>query len=189
MEKDRLTRYFFIGIILILLYFTFIMLKPFLTYMTIGIILTYITYPVYKKINSKIKRKELASALMILIILLILIIPSILIIQTLIVEATNTMDLVQKVSSEDMTGFFEGFGIREEAVDSFTIEFLKKFGNFIVNSASELIGSLPEKILGIFVLFFVMYYGFKEGKELYISLEKHLPIKSHHKNKLLKKIH
>ncbi len=189
MDEDTLTKYFFIGLVLVLSYLTFIIVKPFLAYLAMGIILTYLMYPIFETVNSKITNDALASGVMIVIILLVLIIPSFFITKTLVSQASGAIGMVQGGVVDNVSDFLAGFGIPEEQVNEIARDLINRLSNFVVDSASGIISSLPQLVLGLFILFFVIYYGFKDGKELYKTIEDHIPLKPKHRDKLMKDIH
>jgi predicted PurR-regulated permease PerM len=112
MDKRKIFHYVLVGILLVLLYACFILVKPFLTYLIFGLILTYIFHPLYKRLNQKIRKEWLSSTLMIILILLIIIIPSAFII-------TGLVD--QSISAYNSLAGLEVSGITEDLATRFGI--------------------------------------------------------------------
>ena len=63
-------------------------------------------------------------------------------------------------------------------------EILLKIKDLVINYTPEFIGSVAETTLGLFVMFFVMFYAFRDGKELLLKLKNSLPLKKKYINKL-----
>ncbi|MFC1648956.1 AI-2E family transporter [Nanoarchaeota archaeon] len=188
MQKDRITRYFFIGLFVLLAYFTFLMVKPMLAYMAMAIILTYFTHPIYKKLHSKIKSKSLASGLMILIILLVIIIPTFFIVATLVDQVPVVTSSISKFLEQRTTEDSALSAIGSEGFSDTLNELLNRSGEFMVSSATSFLGSLPGVTLGLFIMFFLMYYGFKEGEKIYKVTYKYIPLKEQHKKRMMKEV-
>lgn len=188
MDADHISWYFYVGLLVVLAYLSFLMVEPFLRYIMMALILTYIMYPLYERLHAYLGNASLSSGLMLTVVLLVVIIPSVFIIKTLIGQATNALMSVKSVNLSD-SGFLQRLGFDDAQIEQATRQVLNKLGDFVIDSASNVISSLPNVILGLFVLFFIMYYGFKEGPGLFRAIESHLPLKSGMKNKLLDEIH
>ncbi|MEK6817456.1 MAG: hypothetical protein AABX80_01515, partial [Nanoarchaeota archaeon] len=75
MEKEYFKNLTSTGIILILLVLSFFLLKPILLSIVVAIILGYIFYPLYKRVNKFIKSEYISAFLMCLILTAIIFIP------------------------------------------------------------------------------------------------------------------
>lgn len=189
MDQDRLSRYFFLGLMLVFIYLTFLMISPFIKYIAMALILTYLMYPIYESLKDRVGYESLSAGIMIFIVVLLLVIPSFLVVRTLVSEASTAVSMLEDDEFLERAQFLDRFGLNEERLEEGASQILSRLGTFIVDSASSLLGSLPQIAIGLFLLFFIMYYGFKEGRGLYEIIEEHIPLKPQHKNKLLKDIH
>ena len=61
---------------------------------------------------------------------------------------------------------------------------LEQLRQSIVALAPNILGSLSELLLGLFIMFFVMFYGFREGQTFILYLKKHLPLEKNLKDSL-----
>jgi predicted PurR-regulated permease PerM len=60
--------------------------------------------------------------------------------------------------------------------------------DFVINSGAAILGSIAEAILGLFVMFFIMYYSFMEGYNWTQQLKEFLPFTKERRDKLVKGI-
>lgn len=193
--KEKFTHYSLIVIFLLLLYLVLKMVWPFFNYILTGLILTIASYPAYKWLLSRIKRKKLSSIIVIILILLLIIIPSSLVIGSLVIQTKSFVDSFDQASVEKATGYFNN--INSWAVSKFgdDANLKDKIGSalqgmekLIINSTASLLGSIAEVILGLFVMFFIMYYGLIEGKKWLYHLREHIHIPRDRKEKLVKQV-
>ncbi len=193
MVSAKITKYSFIGLLLVLLYLTFKVAQPFLMYICLGIIFTIALYPVYGWFCKVLKNKSMSSLITILLVLLIIIIPTSTIIGILTVQTKNI------INSVDINQVFnqEHFGkVNDYMVNTFGVQAnLRQKISDIIGSmgdvagyALKIVGSVFDTVLGLFVMFFVMYYGFTEGNEWAKKTRGVLPLDDERKNKLVKQI-
>ena len=56
MKKRELSKYYLIGLIFVILLLAFFIIRPFIGDILTGIVISYIFYPLYKKLSSKINK-------------------------------------------------------------------------------------------------------------------------------------
>ena len=193
MEKIEIkghSKYFFVASFILLVIISLVIVWPFFTTILGSIVIAYILYPVYNKLLLLTKNKNLASFLMSLFILILLIIPIIVLANSLIKESAGLFYLIRdlNVGVVDLTNTFLFKYLSENvdlanyiksALNKFSIELLQNTDNFII--------SLPSKIVNFFVMFFIIFYLFKDGKELVERIKKELPLKEKYKQDLIRK--
>ena len=159
-------------------------------------ILAYIFYPVYKWLNKKIKRRNLAALIVSLILILLLVIPLSFMLFQLSKEASvGYIILKQKVLRP---GLFEGecegifCGVydsfkwivgRPEAKDSF-----EKLSSKITESALNFAFSIPARIAEIALTFFFTFFLLRDGPEIVQKIEKAVPFKDSYKKEIIKQV-
>ena len=67
----------------------------------------------------------------------------------------------------------------KNALNKLSIEILQRTDNFII--------ALPAKIINIFVMFFIIFYLFKDGEKVVDAVKKELPLKEKYKYELIRK--
>lgn len=181
-------KYFYISFFLVITIMSFLMLRPFINAILISIILAYLFFPIYKKLNKLIPHRNISSFIMVVLVLLIVIIPSILSIQLILQQFRSF-----SVEIKDIDAYLLGYAddierslnlpslINLEAVtESLTTDLSKGFTNII----THFIMSIPFRLLETFIVIFILFYLFRDGERLLKALKDHLPIKSYYKEEL-----
>ncbi|MBR9693183.1 AI-2E family transporter [Candidatus Woesearchaeota archaeon] len=185
-DKRHLFHYVLIGILLSLIYLTFLLLKPFLTYLIMGLILSYLFHPLYKRLAKKTGREWISSIIMLLLILCIIVIPSFFIISGLVTQTSAAYDTFSTLLSSsqlhelitnlgmDVTGTVQG--VATQARD------------YVLSAAPNIIGGVANMLIGLFIMFFLMYYAFIDGERWLVKLERGLPLEPKVKKQLFNKL-
>ena len=174
-------------VVLILLYFAYLTIKPLLGAIAWAAILAYIFYPFYLRINKKIRNEKISASLVTFTIILASMIVVFILVNILSREIYSTYVSVQQRFTEA--------GIEESCIRSDllceTFSFFKRFEispnvyieNSLRNLSSKLVEltssfaiSLATKIVDLFTIFFVMYYLLIDGKYLVEKLQGLLPL-------------
>lgn len=193
MEKIEIkghSKYFLIASFILLIIISLVIVWPFFTTILGSFVIAYIFYPVYNKLLTFIKNKNLAAFLMSFLILILLTIPVLILANSLIKESAGLFYLVRDISTgvQDLTNTFLFKYLSENvdlanyiktALNKFSIEILQKTDNFII--------AVPSKIISFFVMFFIIFYLFKDGKHAVETVKRELPLKEKYKQDLIKK--
>lgn len=201
-KKNNYTGIFFGLLILLIVVLSFIVVSPFITAILAGIILSYIFYPVYSKLNNKIKRKNLSSLIVTILVILILTVPLYFVINAVSREAYTTYILTkQKVSSgtlittdceSDQSSVCKIVNYIEEKFKNPQIRYqfdstIKKGSTYVIDNASNILLSVPNFFLNFFIVFFVLFFFLRDGHLFVKKIEKLLPLKDTHKKYVSKK--
>ncbi|MBU0666644.1 MAG: AI-2E family transporter [Nanoarchaeota archaeon] len=184
MEKEKITRYWLIIVSLIILTLSFFIVKDFLAYIVFAFVLIFGFYPLYRFLNKKIKNKNVCAWLMILIILIIIIIPLFFIINSLVQQSYSAYNNVNNIDFNKMVGYIDFIFKKDINIDYYFQTTILKIRDGIIRSAPGFIGSVADIILGLFIMFFVMFYGFKEGNNWVLLVKNILPLKNEAKERL-----
>src|SRR3989344_2725448 len=193
MEKIEIkghSRYFFLASFILIIIIALVIIRPFFTTILGSMVIAYIFYPLYKRLEFLIKNKNLASLLISLLILFLLIFPILIIANSLIKESAGLFYLIRNINLDvekfTNTYFFkylsENVDIADyikNALNKLSIEILQRTDNFII--------ALPAKIINIFVMFFIIFYLFKDGEKVVDAVKKELPLKEKYKYELIRK--
>ncbi len=182
----KYSKYFFILCLFGLIYVSFIVIKPFIPAVLSGAILAYIFYPLYRRLNKKIKNKNIASLLISFLIILLILLPLIFIMGTLLKESLAFYETIRTSDLSNLEIFPELTGNVD--IDKFVVQGIERGVLFIVNAASDFIFSIPTRILDFFIIIFVLFYSFKDGEVLTNKIKKLLPLNTAQKNTLFKEI-
>jgi predicted PurR-regulated permease PerM len=153
-----------------------VVMLPFFTYIVLAAILTYTLFPVYSFILRRTKRAELSSAIAICIALLLMILPTVYVVTELVQQvsgAYGTFPLEKFGSIADYVKRISGGRIILQDVLNAGVEQLR---DSILAMAPNIVGSITGLLLGLFIMFSVMFYGFREGHAFIDYVKQLLPL-------------
>jgi predicted PurR-regulated permease PerM len=176
MKDQNFRSLLFLFISILLIYISFLMIKPYLITLISAFILAYLFFPVYKFQEQKLGfPKQISSLSTLILIFLLILIPFVYISKILISQVNNLLktDLIQS----SLEKFFS-LEILQEINFS---EFLNKFLSWFLEASTNFIFKIPSLIISIFILCFAIFYFFIEGENLRNKLIKYLPFKDKEK--------
>lgn len=193
-------RYIFLILLAGLTVLSYLTIKGFISDIVVASLVAYIFYPVYNRIKRHTGRKRLSAFLSSAVLILLLLIP-----MAFMLNAVSRQAYQAYQVSKDTLGVEEIFNLdcegndalicrvsnRLESVgldtDYYLSESLKKTSISFVNAISEFILSIPGKVLDLFVIIFMTYYLFVDGRKIIRRFWKFLPIKKEHQEVLIKR--
>ena len=153
-----------------------VVMQPFLTYIVLAAILTYTLFPVYHFILNRVHRQELAAALSIIIALLLMVLPTFFIVSELVQQVSGAYTNFQAESLQRAADYLSGVTGNRVDFQAMVTSSIDQVRRSIVGLAPDILGSVTEVALGLFIMFFVMFYGFKEGEGFLGHLKQLLPL-------------
>lgn len=168
----------------------FYVFRPYLYYIALAVLLVFAFFPAHLKIQKRVKSPSLAAFLSFLIVAAVIVGPII------VVGFLVFQDAVAFAKSYDPDGLNETlqpmlsrFGVGEEKVEgeNGTYSRPSQAANFLgakVRDIAEAMGkgllqALPNLLLGLFVVGFIIYYGFLEGERFYRQVRHVVPLPEH----------
>jgi len=203
---DKLPGYFLIVCLLISFALLFYILIPFLTVIFLAAVLTIAFYPLYKVFLKFLKGRNRGASLISCFLVVIVILAPIAFFTILLVdEAQDTyLLIVEKVESGDFDnyllwgdgGFFYDLKVNLEStvwIDGFDIKgkiisIVTDWSDDVGNFVWEFGQGLSTFLIGFLVMFFSMYYFFKDGDELVRRIGYISPLPSEYEEELFGKI-
>jgi predicted PurR-regulated permease PerM len=173
MRQQRIFFGLLFGIISVL---AVVIMWPFLTYIVLAGILTYTLFPVYHFIQQRIPRSEIASALSILVALLLMVLPAFFMISELAQQVSGAYANFQVQNIQRVADYLSGLTGNRIDFQEMLNSGLDQIRKSIVGLAPDILGSIGELLLGLFIMFFVMYYGFREGEAFIARIRQLLPL-------------
>ncbi|MFH1387693.1 MAG: AI-2E family transporter [Patescibacteria group bacterium] len=190
LEKKIHAKYLSLLLVILIFVITFLLLRPFLITIISAVLLTYIFYPAYRRLKKIFKSKNVSSFVTCLLIVLLFLVPLGLIVSSLAKDTISAYGEVSnflsttKIDLDAVSGYLhEKFGFQINLSSAITGVF-----DFFIEHLRNFLVTLPQKILNIFILFFLMYYLFKEGETLTERIKKFIPFKKIYKEKLIKEV-
>ncbi len=196
LSKRRLSPYFLFALLLILAWTSFRVVAVFLDFVLVALFLAYLTYPGYLRVLELVRRPQLASSFMVMLVTILVVVP----LSFLLVGLVNELrDILLSLNVDELRA----------AIDRLTLQIDTRLGggqgadgtepgllDTVVPSVSsmasglvtKIIQVLAEGILGVFVLLYVMYYTYTDGTRLVEFLKELLPMQEAHREKLFHEV-
>lgn len=199
MNVTQYSKYALSIFFIFILYIAYLLLKPFILTILTAVILVYVFSPVYNFVNRKlIANKYLCSLVVLTAVFLLMSIPVVFILHSLSQQGYEQYTVLKETFSDptllectngntEFCATYMSFLTDEER--SVLQDFLK---NSVVNIAQKvmtqsfaLLSSLPSKFLDFFVMIFLMFFLFMDGKKLFETVKNFLPMKLEHEQYLI----
>jgi predicted PurR-regulated permease PerM len=186
-EKDikKLLTFLLIIILFILSYFV---VRPILIAAIGGLILAYVFRPVYRKINKVITNKNLATWIVVAMIILLIFIPLYFILPAIIQQVYDTFSEYQSL---DMASIVRS--IFPNAAPKFLSQATLTLNNFVSTltlyfskSMVDFILDVPFLLIDLFVLSFVFFYALRDADKLGLFMKSISPLSEANETKLVK---
>ncbi len=185
MAESRVAKYFLAILLLVFLYLSFQTAKPLVTTLIISLILVFIFYPIYEWMLKKLRmKKNLSSLIMVLLVLLLIVIPGGFILNSLVTQTYSAYSLAANMNLTVVEEYVPSFILDNINLDTAVQDAILKVKNLVVDYGPSIIGSIIEMILGLFIMLFVMFYAFRDGREWIRDLKEYLPMKKKYVNQL-----
>ena len=185
MEKGKITQYFFVILFALFLILSVIILKPYGSFILLGIVFAIVTQPLFKKMSLKIGR--IPSAILIdLLILVILVIPFYYI-MTFVIKEANLITLNLRGLEEVINTLSSliGVNINLNNLMLYLTEFVRRL--FYLDQ-EIIVSHIVDTLIGILVFLVVIFYGLLEGGKIYRWFKQYFPLKPTHRKRFMEKI-
>jgi predicted PurR-regulated permease PerM len=189
---------FLLFLIIVITYFFFKVIRPFVVAIFLGAIITSLCFPLYRWLRGLVKgRESLASLLSCLIIFLVIIIPVAGILTIVAAQAvdfynqldaqaqSDSLDVEALVARIDVAGFMEKFGIEKSQLMGKLAELGKDVSTFLLKSIQKVTQGAFNVIATLFLTFFSMYYFFKDGPAFLANIKTLLPLSDEYEDRIL----
>jgi predicted PurR-regulated permease PerM len=184
----RLEQIFFGAFFLLIAVLALVILRPFLTFIILAGILTYTLFPVYKFLLRRIGHPAVASALSIVLTLLVMVLPAVFLISRLAQQVSGAYTSLRLQGFERITQYvadtvarITGYKINLDETMNSGLETIRIS---MLAVAPNILGSIGEVLMGLFVMFFVMYYLFRDGEKFVNRVRQLLPLEASLKESL-----
>ncbi len=141
-----------------------LIMQPFLTYIVLAGILTYVLFPIYRFILQKTHQPQLSSAVSILLALLIMVLPAVYLVSELVAQVSGAYSSFRVENLQRVGDYLSGLTGNRVNFQEMLNSALDQIRQSIVGIAPDILGSVTSLVLGLFIMFFVMFYGFREGE-------------------------
>ncbi|HYR91571.1 MAG TPA: AI-2E family transporter [Terriglobia bacterium] len=173
MRQQRIFFGVLFGIIAVL---AVIVMEPFLSYIVLAGILTYTLFPVYNFFHRRTGRAAFSSALSIVVALLLMVLPAFFLISELAQQVSGAYSTFQAQNLQRVADYLSGLTGNRLNFQEMLSTAIDQIRQSIVGLAPDILGSIGELLVGLFIMFFVMYYGFREGEAFIARIRQLLPL-------------
>src|SRR5262249_5236568 len=172
----RQERVFFVVLFAIVAIAAIVIVQPFLTYIVLAAILTYALFPVFDFIDGRLHRPGISSAISILIALLLMVLPAFFLVSELVQQMSGAYTNLQEETLQRAADYLSGLTGNRLDFQAMLTSSIEQIRRSIVGLAPDILGSITEVALGLFIMFFVMFYGFREGDTFIARVRALLPL-------------
>lgn len=174
MEDKDLKKYIFIALTIIIGVISYFIVKNFIIPAIGASILTYLFFPVYKKLAKRLK-KGIASGLTILLIVVIILVPLFLLINSIVLETSNllTQDKITAASDYVSRLLRDNPQIKEHLP-----AIIEKMGTWIFDNLLSFVLYIPQILIGFFIILFICFYLFIDGERIVSKIKDIIPFKN-----------
>lgn len=197
LSKRRLSPYFLFALLLILAWTSFRVVAVFLDFVLVALFLSYLTYPGFLRVQALVRRPQVASFFMVLLVAILVVVP----LGFLLVGLVNELrDILLNLNVDELRAALDRFSLQlderlggsGEPGDGSEPGLLDTVVPSVSSMASGLVTKiiqvLAEGILGVFVLLYVMYYTYTDGIRFVGFLKELLPMQEAHREKLFHEV-
>ena len=206
MKREHIFLIFTLFLTLLSIYLLYQILSPFLTSLLWAVFLAMAFYPVFKRLQHLIRKREaLSAAIMTLFVFSVIVLPFSLLMASLAVEV---VDLYHRIEEVIKTGQLQAYieMIREipilkwifmklnQSLDlsqkeplDFLLKNLREVSTFLFNQTTKIVKGLSTFIMGFFFTLLSLYYLFKDGGRLFGKLKEVIPLPSKERDLLVRR--
>ena len=172
------------GLFVLLLVVSFFIIKPFLLAIFSGALLAYLFYPLYRFLSPRVRSPGMASVVVCVFVLLLILVPGIVLLKTLVEQAYVIFVLVKQRLAEGLfvscqNSFCQAIeNLTSDPTVSYQVQELsREVTHWVIQKGSALLVSVPQMVVNLFIVFFVMFYFLKDGEKLHERLHTYLRLK------------
>lgn len=164
-------------------------LRPVWTFLVAAVLLVFVTYPLYRRIDGVLGRPWLSSGILVTVLLIAVIVP----VGVLSGEAVNqsgrvveslTTVGVERIDLEKVETRVEGVLGREVDIEGRIQESVEEFGRHFTAGLTRVFEAVANFLIGILVMIFTMFYLYREGPLLVDRSREVLPVSEERKELL-----
>lgn len=148
---------------------SFLVLKPVIVAVVLGLISAYFFSPVYKKINKYVKTPSLSAGILILLILIIITIPLIYLTPEIINQTFDVYKIVQNIDLTDtITKLFSSI-LDKETITLISLNLESITGGFFssaINQFTNILVNIPNLLLQLAVFLFTFFFAIRDSEKL-----------------------
>ncbi|MFA6072857.1 MAG: AI-2E family transporter [Candidatus Woesearchaeota archaeon] len=177
--------YFFIALYVLAIITLFLLFSPYLSFLILGAIIVIFLFPINLFLRKFIKNKIACSILMTGLVLLFILIPTLYLGYVVTKEATSAYTMMLNTNYSALSTQISnvlGFPVD---ISDLVIPLSNFLVSYMSNALPSLLSSISDFTVKLFLMFFLIYYTFKEGDIILHGFMNILPITKNHKEQIL----
>ncbi|MGV8168873.1 MAG: AI-2E family transporter [Candidatus Nanoarchaeia archaeon] len=186
---NKKANYIFIALYVIALVLLFLMFRPYFSYLILGAIIVLFLFPVNLFLRKFIKNKIASSMLMTLLVLVFILVPAAYLGYMITTEATSAYTTIVTTDYSELSQQISSILGFPVDIAGMLVPLSNVLVNYMTDALPNLINSISDLAIKLFLMFFLIYYTFKEGDTLLNGFMNILPISKAHKDQLLDEAH
>jgi len=170
MEKQILTKILTMILIGGVFFLCFLIIKPILIAMFLAFLTAYILYPVFTWINKYIREKNLATAILIILLTAVIFLPIWFLVPVLLQQGFESFSALQKIDVGAKVAEILSFIPSPHVLVSLSSgvnNLISSTFNSILTELTDLIVNLPNLLLQFTVFIFIFYFAVRDSDKLY----------------------
>jgi predicted PurR-regulated permease PerM len=196
MERSQYARVVFVLLLVLVLYYVFEILHPFLHALAWAAILAIASYPLFERLSRRLRRPGLAGVLTCVLITLLVVVPVILVLILLAgqsVEAYNSLQSrlnLKGVSRLDvlrgtalyhwLSGEMQSLGMPEPDLRATLVRAVRLISEFLVGNSTTIFSGLTHFVFNFFVTLVALYYFLLHGPKVVVGIRRLVPLRPEH---------
>jgi predicted PurR-regulated permease PerM len=203
MQRQDYARIGFVAVLLLVVYYVFRILMPFLAGLVWAAILATVFYPAYERLARCLKRPSLASALTCVLLIVMIILPVLLILILLAGESVQAYRVVEaKLQSGNLSGLewlrqtvafawlrgkMLALGLPEPNLSQAAVETVRSVSQFLVRHSSDVFSGFARFAFNFLVMILGAYYMFLSGPKILAEIRRLSPLRPEYEEAILNK--
>lgn len=203
MQRDDYARIAFVVVLLIVGYYVFRILTPFLTGLIWAAILATVFHPLFETLARRLKRPHLASAVACVLLTVAIVLPVIVLLVLLAGESVDAYRLLEaKIKGGELGGFDSlrqtmayqwlrpkllALGLPEPDLREIAVQAVRAISQFLVRHSTDVFSGFTRFVFNFIVMIVGVYYLFLEGPEILKELRRLSPLRRTHEETMIGK--
>ncbi len=181
----QLNEYFNYALLILFLYISFLVVKPFISVIILSLVLAYMVYPLQKILRKKLSETISATILTIALVLIILI-PILILGNALLDQASKLYISTNQDTFEELLNTLNIS--KTPQIQYHLNQITKNVTSFLISWLASFILSIPNLIINFFIALVVIFFGLKDGSKIVSKIIELFPIKENYKKLFVNKI-
>ena len=177
----------------LVIYFLFLVVKPFLVPLTWAAVLTVFAFPLHQLMLRKIENANVAALISVTIVAFILIVPVGWLAQVFVTEAfaivrtVPTVEVLPKVRAL-VEQFLQQAPQALGDLDKILADLSQKIGTELAELTARFAGNVARFVFYLIVMLFAMFYLFRDGREVLNTLREISPLGGQHRDRMMSEV-